>query len=366
MIDYNQKTLNKLLKIVGIAQNHMEVNALRKEVLPAIQKLFNSSSCTFFLTGDNGTLIDPVTTGIDKSYLKLYKAHYHRQNPFDPTNFNPFSSIQQGDLVVTDRSLFTMSKFVKTEYYNDFLKPQKIHNQMVIFLKSRGKLLGFLGIHRSKKGDSFEGAESKIGNILGPHISSALKNTQSYALMKEKQDFYHAISECRSTGFLILNKELSVVYSNTRGFEILKNNFSINCKALPFFLPSILFNAANEFIKNRKSKQVIENIAIDRYLINFQTFDRQFDKSGENRFLLSIEEIPSINVIDNNRLKEEYALSAREIEIISYVHKGFKNAEIAKSIFITEGTVKNHLKNIFRKVGVENRTSLIHESISIY
>jgi DNA-binding NarL/FixJ family response regulator len=49
-------------------------------------------------------------------------------------------------------------------------------------------------------------------------------------------------------------------------------------------------------------------------------------------------------------------LTKREIEVISYVINGDSNNEIAKKLFISEGTVKYHLNNILRKLHVKNRT----------
>src|ERR1700735_5402814 len=51
-------------------------------------------------------------------------------------------------------------------------------------------------------------------------------------------------------------------------------------------------------------------------------------------------------------------LSGREHEIVRYIKRGYKNKEIAQRMFITEQTVKNHLRVIFYKVGVGSRTSL--------
>ncbi|AEG59935.1 response regulator receiver [Desulforamulus ruminis DSM 2154] len=54
--------------------------------------------------------------------------------------------------------------------------------------------------------------------------------------------------------------------------------------------------------------------------------------------------------------KKHQALTEREIEVLKHVAKGQSNKAIAKSLFISEKTVKNHLTNIFQKIGVVDRT----------
>lgn len=56
--------------------------------------------------------------------------------------------------------------------------------------------------------------------------------------------------------------------------------------------------------------------------------------------------------------RERSPLSQREREIVALVAQGFKNKEIAEKIFISEQTVKNHLHNIFDKLGVSDRLEL--------
>jgi DNA-binding NarL/FixJ family response regulator len=49
-------------------------------------------------------------------------------------------------------------------------------------------------------------------------------------------------------------------------------------------------------------------------------------------------------------------LTRRELEILRHVANGRSNAELAKELWVTEQTVKFHLSNIYRKLGVRNRT----------
>ena len=51
-------------------------------------------------------------------------------------------------------------------------------------------------------------------------------------------------------------------------------------------------------------------------------------------------------------------LTAREKEILSWVANGAPNREIAERLFISEHTVKNHLKNILHKLQLDNRVQL--------
>ncbi|MCB0153326.1 MAG: response regulator transcription factor, partial [Anaerolineae bacterium] len=53
------------------------------------------------------------------------------------------------------------------------------------------------------------------------------------------------------------------------------------------------------------------------------------------------------------------ALSDRELELLQLVAGGSSNKEIADSLFITVGTVKKHLNNIFGKLDTKNRTEAV-------
>ncbi len=49
-------------------------------------------------------------------------------------------------------------------------------------------------------------------------------------------------------------------------------------------------------------------------------------------------------------------LTKRELEILRLVSDGASNADVARKLWVTEQTVKFHLSNIYRKLGVANRT----------
>jgi DNA-binding CsgD family transcriptional regulator len=54
----------------------------------------------------------------------------------------------------------------------------------------------------------------------------------------------------------------------------------------------------------------------------------------------------------------EEKLTTREIEVVSLISKGLSNKAIGRLLDLTEATVKVHLKNIYARLNIRNRTAL--------
>lgn len=55
---------------------------------------------------------------------------------------------------------------------------------------------------------------------------------------------------------------------------------------------------------------------------------------------------------------DEELFSERELEIIRLIAKGYSNKQIAQTLFITEGTVKNYITSVLNKTALEHRTQI--------
>ena len=61
-------------------------------------------------------------------------------------------------------------------------------------------------------------------------------------------------------------------------------------------------------------------------------------------------------MLRQNQSGDVAALSARQREILGYVVEGFSNAEIGRRLYLSESTIKQHLRSAYKLLGVSNRT----------
>jgi len=86
------------------------------------------------------------------------------------------------------------------------------------------------------------------------------------------------------------------------------------------------------------------------------TFTRLPERDGQRLWALEFQEIPRAIPVPESWHQR---LTEREVEVVSYVLKGWDNQLIAGHLGLALGTVKKHLQNIFDELGMDSRTALI-------
>ena len=93
--------------------------------------------------------------------------------------------------------------------------------------------------------------------------------------------------------------------------------------------------------------------------------------SGEEYIDASMIPVMKEKLLQTKEKTEDEVLTRREIEVLKLVAEGVFNKEIAFKLSISEKTVKNHVSNIFKKIGVFDRTqaavyAIKHNIVELY
>ena len=121
---------------------------------------------------------------------------------------------------------------------------------------------------------------------------------------------------------------------------------------------SIKVGAAAYYTRSITTEELVEavrKVSVGEYLINDDVLSKP---QLASRVLKSFRELAVEE--ETATTKDLYSpLSSREVEILDYIARGNSNKEIAKSLKISDQTVKNHITSILKKLSVNDRTAAV-------
>ncbi len=96
-------------------------------------------------------------------------------------------------------------------------------------------------------------------------------------------------------------------------------------------------------------------------LLALRAFPTKWDeKEGSSlHIMVLLERAVEKRSVDYKIAGSHFDLSRREIEVLERICEGLSNRDIASHLFISEYTVKDHLKKIMRKMGCSSRNEII-------
>ena len=72
--------------------------------------------------------------------------------------------------------------------------------------------------------------------------------------------------------------------------------------------------------------------------------------------------IEAFQQTDNSKNESYHSLSRREQEIIQVLAKGFRYKEIAEQLFVSQETIRTHIRNIYEKLNVNSRSEALKKT----
>jgi DNA-binding CsgD family transcriptional regulator len=358
------RDLKDVLLVSRTALGCTRVNELREEVLRLLEDIFGTENSNFFVcsSSDQKVNLDQVVTrGVGNKYLKSFQQFYYKLDPFYKHAF-PLTAD-----VVTNEQVIPFKDFVNSEYYNDFLRHQSIHYEMVFYLKSRSRRLGVIALFRPPRSTNFSEEELTKAKLMAPYLAGALEKTIiSEECVKTKGIIKTITSDIPDKGIIILDEALEPVYQNEEALKIsslLCDADKSNDKSIGG-LPKELYLSCQRLKHLVQPKEPIPPCREFNHVLH----------AGEQQILVRLhlmaggEKSPLLMIyLELNKppvllsqSRNQFGLTRREIEVINLLALGLKNTEIAAKLFISEHTVENHLKSIYQKLDVRNRTSLVH------
>jgi DNA-binding CsgD family transcriptional regulator len=185
--------------------------------------------------------------------------------------------------------------------------------------------------------------------------------------------FMEIIAKRAAPGILIFNLQSKLVYMNPEAHAILTTaNRPSNSKQNGHpFIPREVYQVCNRLKQRLKTTDnghadsSVAAIAVHHsppviYALRgfFFPDHEQFGNHGV-KFMVIVEKFSQLRGMDLAKAKELFRLSRREIEVAKLVLRGCSNKDMAEKLFVSEYTIKDHLKHIMKKMGVATRAKIM-------
>ncbi|MGM7721177.1 LuxR C-terminal-related transcriptional regulator [Metabacillus sp. Hm71] len=134
---------------------------------------------------------------------------------------------------------------------------------------------------------------------------------------------------------------------------------------IPYFIESHLSLGyeivPNGWHYNYDGKTKTPTFVIDLQSENVVTYINRMLKMTGQEYIVQLQEAsPSqVQQVPSDRILARNDITPREKEVAKLIEQGYTNAEIASTLFLSEVTVKKHIKSMFDKLNASNRTQLL-------
>lgn len=171
----------------------------------------------------------------------------------------------------------------------------------------------------------------------------------------------HGIIKKRSTpGILIFDMNNRLLYSNKEASDIIRDLQNI---------PEEIYDLCNRIkkvidIKGRTNATdincaVLQSDSGPTYSVRAFLIRRRGKDKRPIYIMVLIERVAEKHTIDFEKAKKDFYLTNRELEVLRFICDGLTNKGISEVLFISEYTVKDHIKKIMRKMNVTSRNEII-------
>lgn len=145
----------------------------------------------------------------------------------------------------------------------------------------------------------------------------------------------------------VTDLDRKILFQNTESVSVCGARPHTNC-------PSSVFGTCKIPLEDVNSHLGVRQCPGDR--INNRLYDVFMVNTGKNHITFSI---PLTEMMENEMAKyKQHNLTHREVEIVGLVLLKKSNQDIGRILHISENTVKTHLKNLYRKLPVQERKYL--------
>jgi len=337
----------------GITEALSKTN-FREIVLNLLSDLFGFDDSAFFLLDRRKlTPAFPVYRNMATSIVDGYWSDFPRIDVF-------WEAIRKGDpfasKVVGLTDVVRPDVYEQSDLYRKVMEPAGYWDFCALPLDTGRDVGGIICVAKPKARGRFEPGERRTLEVLNGAIARALGTFLAMNELRSARQFHEtAMNELRE-GVILLGADNAVEACNVAAGAICAEMFPDDpARAMSKLVGSL----AGRIAGTASGRSAAIELAGERFGIRIVPVVLPSPLYNlEHKSIVYLTRTAATGDA-YERLAATYQLSERELEVVKLVAEGRDNAEVARLLFLSQHTVKTHLQNVFRKLGIGSRNGIV-------
>ncbi|MGH1478756.1 MAG: PAS domain-containing protein [Geminicoccales bacterium] len=333
-----------------------------------------ASSANLFREGSKpGSALILASTEVDENAIQEYHEHYHKFDSWLEESLKYESgSVLIGSEIVPDEI------FVKSEWYNDFLRQLDIGRLITGRMQGDPSKADSISFYRPLRKAEFDDRARQIVAQIVPHVTSACMVYHHLLDIELRLAVTESAFDALPVGIMLIDCAGRVVHANRRAWQMVDDSDGLDVRQRQL--------VASVIVEQRRLDRLVRSIAVTPKgqasgSGGMLTLSRPSLKRPYSVFVAPITDIgseqpgifaqirPSAVVIihDPERatrfpidlLRERYGLTQAEARLAAELAVGASLQTAAERFGVTKGTVRSQLKQILNKTEVKRQAELV-------
>jgi DNA-binding NarL/FixJ family response regulator len=188
-------------------------------------------------------------------------------------------------------------------------------------------------------------------------LKAILADYPNFDIIGDSSNYLQAesILQENPVDMILIDTDFYTIKNNEFSENILKKNLTKKIVALTFAKSKLEFLNA---IKSGIHGYILKDEEIEYLIVCIE-------KIHSGRFIVSESMVDKLVelLIQKSEFPINFLISDRELEVLNLIQNGYSNSQIGKHLFLSENTIKTHIKHIYKKMSVSNRREAIEKGI---
>jgi DNA-binding CsgD family transcriptional regulator/PAS domain-containing protein len=313
-----------------------------------------------------------VTARLDPKLQELFFGHFATRNPLRPPPEYVRKAVRHFvPTVITDESRLPKSELMRTEFYNDLMRPFDFHSTVSVGLMAQGFDGGTVDVIRPERRGSFTDTDLQLCSRLQPHFIRAFELNRKLAGSRGVgEDLAHVLDLLPHGVFLIgddgrvryANRAAERLTSRGRGLAIVAGQLVAGSPEATSRLQALIGAAATPDSERRSGGAMALAAPSGGLPLSVTVAPARSENHSvfhsDPAVIVCVTDLEAQVSLSEQRLYDLFDLSRAEARVALALFDGLDPREVAERLGLSVYTVRGHLMRIFDKTGVHGQVEL--------